>query len=342
MTSTPPSVPTMPPVIPPLPHGSNVPSADAPIADLSYRNYDGPLHSRAIRWWTIAVAMFKLNLKSTAYRIVGILGVLPYLFIIALLYIQGRLSNNGKPIAGFASALMDNTVGQKYALQFYNALGYQLLYLLIISIIAGAGSIASDNRNNALLIYLSRPITKNDYLLGKWVGLFLTVFLVAFGPAFLLYFYCLCSYYADGFLKEEPMLLFHVIACTGLASAVFTSIILGLSAWSKSPRITGAILAGMYFASQILSFAIWQFYSRGKMAQHLLMQHASIGGIVSGLSQAIYGVTIHMTAGNRNKGFRLVDIPPPNPGIIWLCAIAMIVIGVGAARLKIRAVEVIS
>ena len=98
----------------------------------------------------------------------------------------------------------------------------------------------------------------------------------------------------------------------------------------------------MYFASQILSFAIWQFYSHGKMAHHLLMQHASIGGIMSGLSQGIYGVTIHMMAGNRNKGFRMVDIPPPNQGIIWLCVIGMIVIGVGAARLKIRAVEVIS
>ncbi len=229
----------------------------APIADLTYRNYDGPLHSRVVRWWTIAIYMFRLYTKPLLFKVIASLAVVPYLFIIAILWFQGQVlgANNGKPITGFLSGYMDNTIGQKYAIQFYNALGYQLLYLVILTLIAGSGSIASDNRNNALLIYLSKPITKFDYLAGKWVGLFLSLFMVAFGPALLLYFFCLVSYTSDGFLHDEPRLFLHVVESTAITSAVVHQYcMLGLSAWSKSPRIIGAVLAGSLLCKSDRSF----------------------------------------------------------------------------------------
>lgn len=336
MNSGPPNLP----IIPPLP----ALKPDAPIADLTYRNYDGPLHSRAVRWWTIAAAMFRLHTKPLGFKIVASIAVLPYLFIIALLWVQGQINSNsnGRQITGFLTNLMDNTPGQKYAIQFYNALGYQLLYLVILTLIAGAGSIASDNRNNALLIYLSKPITKTDYLMGKWMGLFLTLFMVAFGPALLLYLYCLVSYTGDGFLRDEPRLILHVIACTGITAAVFTSVMIGLSAWSKSPRVIGAVLAGIYFAGQIVAFAVWSQLSHGRPSQDAIALHSSIGGALSGLSQGIYGVTIHSMRLSRRRGVFSLDIPPPAPAVMWSIALGLILFGIIAARLKIRAVEVIS
>jgi ABC-2 type transport system permease protein len=222
-------------------------------------------------------------------------------------------------------------------------LGYQLIYLVILTLIAGAGSIASDNRNNALLIYLSKPITKNDYLLGKWMGLFLTLFMVAFGPALLLYLYCLTSYLGDGFLRDEPRLFVHILESTALASAVFTSVMIGLSAWSKSPRITGAVLAGIYFSTQIVAFAIWALLSGGKPNREVIVLHSSIGGILSGLTQGIYNVTIHsIRISRRTHSIVQTNIAPPAAVIMWSVAIGLIVAGVIAARAKIRAVEVIA
>jgi len=48
--------------------------------------------------------------------------------------------------------------------------------ILCIALVVGAGAIAADNRSNALMVYLSKPITKGDYLLGKWMGIFLAIF----------------------------------------------------------------------------------------------------------------------------------------------------------------------
>jgi ABC-2 type transport system permease protein len=288
--------------------------------------------------------MFRLNTKQLSFKVVGVHGVLPYLFIIAILFYQGRLTANptGRSVSSLSNPYFDSTTGQQYALQFYNALGYQLLYLVILTVIAGAGSIASDNRNNALLIYLSKPITKNDYVLGKWVGLFLTLFVVAFGPALLLYIYCLISFYSDGFLRNEPRLLWHIVESTAITCAVFTSTMLGLSAWSKSPRITGAILAGLYFSLQIVTFAFWSLFSRGDYTKNVVMLHSSIGGAISGLTQGIYGVTIHTMRGNFRRGFHPSNITPPSSAIMWMIVIGLIVVGISAARLKVRAVEVIT
>jgi len=322
---------------------ANEPSA--PIADLTYRNYDGPLHSRAVRWWTIAFAMFKLHTKPLTFKIVAALAVIPYLFIIVILWFQDQFfsANNGKQITSVLSAYMDNTVGQKYAIQFYNALGYQLLYLVILTLIAGAGSIASDNRSNALLIYLSKSITKTDYLLGKWFGLFLTLFMVAFGPALLLYFFCLVSYTGDGFLHDEPRLFLHVVESTAITSAVFTSVMIGLSAWSKSPRVIGAVLAGIYFAGQIVSVAVWAALSRGNLNKNVVVLHSSIGGMLSGLTQGIYGITFHLIRfRHHSREVIPTDVAPPPGSIMWSIAFALIVGGIFAARAKVRAVEVIS
>ncbi len=333
-------------MIPPIPAipQQTVQNQNAPIADLSYRNYDGPLNSRAIRWWTIALAMFKLHTKPLSFKVIGALAMLPYLFVIVVLWLQGQLSTagGGRPSFLVMTGLVDTTPGQKFALQFYNALGYQLLYLVILTLIAGAGCIASDNKNNALLIYLSKPITKNDYLLGKWMGLFLSIFTVAFGPAALLYFYCMVSFYSDGFFKDEPRLFLHMLTATGVTAAVFSSIMVGLSAWSKSPRITGAIVAAIYFAGQVVSFTLWRITSGGDANKDVILAHSSIGGAISGLSQVLYGVTVHTLRGRMKTGFHEVDYAPPSAFAMWGILIGLAVIGIAAARIKIRAVEVIS
>ena len=337
---------------------SPTPTPTTPIADLSYRNYDGPLHTRALRWWVIAVAMMRLSVSSLAFKIVAGLSIIPYLFVTFLLYLRSQFPIPPGPQQLAMGSIFDNTVGQKYALQFYNAQGYQLLLLLILTLIAGAGSIASDNRSNALQVYLSKPITKGDYLIGKWVGLFLTLFTVAFAPALLFYLYCLLSYTSDGFLREEPMLFLHMFLVTALTAAIFSSLMIGISAWSKSARIAGAILASLYFASQAIAWLGWRVQSDGDPSKNILTLHSSLGGVLSGLSQGIYHITIHTSIvnkrrmlnpvfapGRRNGGLPNfiipIDITPPDIKIMLLVALALIVVGVVAARMRINAVEVV-
>src|ERR1041384_2888536 len=149
-------------------------NTNSPIADLTYRPYDGPLHSRTARWWVIAVARMRYMRARWWFWALCVLSVVPYIIFASFLYAQSfaeqQMGRRGGD--GLMALFFDNTTGQKYAVMFFRALSLQSLWLFLIALAAGAGSIAMDNRTNALQVYLSKPLTKRDYLFGKWMGIF--------------------------------------------------------------------------------------------------------------------------------------------------------------------------
>ena len=87
---------------------------------------------------------------------------------------------------------------------------------------------------------------------------------------------------------------------------------------------------------------VWAIQTHGKPDQGILTQHMSIGGIVSGINQWIYGLTFHTTIIRRKLGImREIFIPPPNIWIMLGVAALIMVAGIAAARARIRAVEVV-
>ena len=160
---------------PPTPSTLNTSSSASteasPIADLSYRNYDGELNTRLFRWWIVAIAMLRLTRKKVGFWILAALAAFPYIIVGFLIY--GVSSQPGGIAKAFNNPILGEVSGPfSMPTQFWNALKGQGLFFMGITLLIGAGSISSDNRSNALLVYLSRPITRLDYLFGKWVGFF--------------------------------------------------------------------------------------------------------------------------------------------------------------------------
>ena len=316
--------------------------ADSPIADTTYRNYDGPLKLRASRWTVIASAQWRLTKKKPIFWVLSAMGMLPFLFAGIMLYLQSRIS------AGMMSErpdpifywMFDTAPGQKYTYQFYRALDFQLYFLFPLAILLGSGAIAADNRTNALMVYLSKPITKGDYLLGKWLGVFLILFGASFVPAFGLYLYALMS---DGvaFLKQDPFLVLKVACGSAIPAALFASLQLGLSAWSKTPRIAGAVFAGIYVASGWIAQILWALQTRKDLTKGILIRHLSISGIVNGLNQNLYGLVLHWPNMSRRRGFNVAELPAPNAAILFSLFLIIVIGSVIAARAKINAVEVV-
>jgi ABC-2 type transport system permease protein len=213
--------------------------------------------------------------------------------------------------------------------------------LFLIALIIGSGSIAADNRANALLVYLSKPITKGDYLLGKWMGLFLTIFMVALIPALLIWGFLALSYSGDGFFKDDPWLLLHLVLAAAVPAAIHSSLILGFSAWSKSSGIAAAAYASVYFLGNlIVGTILTQLVIRDDPKLGNLVQHLGIEGNIDGIAQNILRITDVETL----RGFAINPQqmgPPPDLWPVLSVGIALSVVGIVAARMKIRAVEVI-
>ena len=337
---------SVPPNVSPAPsQGLAVPALEGsvttgqmPIADLSYRNYNGPMQMRAARWWIIAQATMRSAFRSPVFWVGVGLCMLTYLAQGASLYFTMRMNKMGGPFASAAPQV-------KFARSFFaaqcgtmNSFG-----LLVIALLIGAGSIAADNRANALLVYLSKPITKGDYLLGKWVGLFLTMFLVTLLPALLFYVYCALSYAGDGFFATDKLLIGRLLLAAAIPPLLHSSVLLGFSAWSKSPSMAGAIYAGLYLVGGIIVSILG-----GLMTQHnadnpargLLVQHLSLSGVIDGLVQNIYRVDLPNVFRIRRMHEMVSDAPPSLSALLLIGGV-LIVLGVLAARARIQAVEVI-
>src|SRR2546422_873839 len=119
----------------------------SPIADLTYRPYNGPLKMRAARWWIIAVARMRYLRTRWWFWALVALSLLPWFGIMLVIYLQSLAPTSGGP-----RILGDEIVGQKYANYFMWALRLQGFWLFFIALMAGAGSIAQDNRTNVLQV----------------------------------------------------------------------------------------------------------------------------------------------------------------------------------------------
>lgn len=317
-----------------------VPPANSPIADLTYRNYDGPLNTRAIRWWIVALAGIRQGLKKKGFWIVFAISTIPYLYILVQFYLTSSASalTGGRNVNPMNMPLK----GQEYSSQFFTAFNVQIFFLFIMTLLVGTSSIASDNQTNALLVYLSKPITKADYLLGKWLGVAIMLFGAAVLPALVVYLYCLMSYINSGFLKSEPWLIFRILGACGEAALIFSALIVGFSAWSKSPRMAGAFFAGVYFIVSMVMGAFWGIKYMGNLTEGILLRHLSIEGTIAGLAQNAFGVTQHITVWNSRKGSMQEAFITP-PSLLPMLGMGLLLVGIGllAARMRIRAVEVV-
>ena len=127
-----------------------------PIADLSYRNYDGPMTSPQARWWSIAKQSIQIGVKRKFFSTLAILSAAFYFILLIVFYFVDLAS----PATAEIGAKNPVLLLVKWNEQFLNAFSTSQIWLFLVALLLGAGTIANDNRANALLVYLSKPCTK--------------------------------------------------------------------------------------------------------------------------------------------------------------------------------------
>lgn len=312
----------------------NPASTASPIADLTYRGYDGPLHNRAIRWWVVTSTQLGLVWRKPWIYIVLGLAFMRVLLSAFNVYLHNQ----------FGIAAQDQhsqeVDGHTYALELWRVMCgyYNTSMVLLVALIVGVGSIAADNQANALLVYLSKPLGKMDYLIGKWMSVFLTILFISLVPAMMLYLFFFISYFKDGFFKEEPWLILQVLACGALPALLHSSLLMGFSAWSKSPRVVGAVYASFYLLGGIVANLIGSVLYKDNITMRDVVSNLSISGVIRGVSQNIFRVT------RPEPPLTAQVLELVKPPLLWpllTLGIVLIVLGIAAARMKINAVEVI-
>ena len=128
--------------------------------------------------------------------------------------------------------------------------------MFFVTIYIGAGLIANDRRANALQVYLSKPLTRAEYVAGKFAILFLFLVAVTWVPAILLLIIQILFAGSFTFFRENIFLLPAITLFSLVQVLVATMTMLALSSMSKSSRFVGVMYAGLIFFTTALFNAI--------------------------------------------------------------------------------------
>lgn len=132
--------------------------------------------------------------------------------------------------------------------------------VLIFSAIIAPELLTTDRRSGVLSLYLVRPITSSDYILGRWLAFFLLSLIVVWVPQLLLYIGVnLGSADAWGYLRSNwddiPRFLL-----AGAALALFTTTLpLAAAAFTDRRAIAAAVVIGIW----VIALAVGNALSDG-------------------------------------------------------------------------------
>ena len=196
-----------------------------PIYDLSYRHWEGSLLGAGRRWLVIAEAGIRLLLSYKKFVFLLMLAWVPFFvqaFMLYMIMVKG--------------VSMGFEIGPK---TFQLAFNWQTFPLILVTIYAGSGLIASDLAANALPLYFAKPITRRDYILGKLaiIGFFLTLVFIL--PVLLLFVFAVGVSPDMTFIKENYWVLLPILGYGALVVGLTSVFIVALSSTSRSGRVVG-------------------------------------------------------------------------------------------------------
>jgi hypothetical protein len=280
-----------------------------PIYDQGYRRYQAraPLHT--LRFWPITREALRLLLAKRAFLGLIAVSFVPFIVRAVQIYVVTRFPEAGRilPIDGRL---------------FGEFLNQQTGFMILLSIFGASGLVANDLRTGAILVYLSRPLTQRDYIVGKLCVPLSLNLAITLAPGLLLYLIGV-SLAPEQYLKWQlswiaPAILAHALA----ASLVLSIVVLAISSLSKSARVAGLGFVGLMFGLEMVRLVLQAGFSRKEAA--LLSLQADLRA----LGTALFGVVD-----------RRVDV-----AWIWplLVLTAVSVGGLFVLRSRVRAVEIVT
>jgi ABC-2 type transport system permease protein len=279
-----------------------------PIYEQTYRRYEAREPLRAIRFWPITREALRIILARRAFLALLAGSWIPFIVRVVQIYVVTRFPEAGRilPVDGRL---------------FGEFLNQQIVFTLLLSIFGGAGLIANDLRTGAILVYLSRPLTRRDYVLGKLGVLLALTLSVTLVPGLLLYAIAL-ALAPELFLKWSlawigPAILLHSIEMTLSVSLLA----LAVSSLSRSARVAGLGFAGLFLGLEVV---------RGILAQGFGLRPVAL---------------LSLRADLRALGAALFGVVERGPTLPWswpaavLLAVSLLCLVI--LRSRVRAVEIV-
>ena len=282
-----------------------------------YNPYSGSLTPEWSRFFVLTRYAFGDLFKSRFFVILLILSLVPILLFASYIFIA-----NNKTV----QLLMQVRSADLFAVEtqyFIVIMTVQTQAAFLLNCWVGPVLIAGDLTNGALPLFLSRPFSRADYVLGKFAVLGLLLSGVTWVPCLLL-FSLQAGLAKDGWIWSHLWMVAPIVLCSAIWVLMLSLISLAVSAWVKLRIVaTGVIFIAFFVPSGL-----------GEMF------NAIMGTIWGRLLNFSYLFHIILASGFREQsrllgsmGWNEIPVPAAWGMLIFVCLLSVVILN---ARLRAR------
>jgi ABC-2 type transport system permease protein len=293
------------------------------VVDRGYQPYRGTLTPERGRWKVIARRTFGMSVRSPWVIVMLILAAFPTLVCGTVMWIvQSKVAAVVGPeaVQAAGTSLSPGAFPMYLAVRWWGT----LLLAFMIALFAGGSAVADDARAGAFQFYFARPLTREQYVVGKLVAAVSLTAMVTLGPALLL-------------------ALFRLATSASAAEV-----------WQRLPSLLGAVVLGAIEALALAapalalsSLAKGRGYAQGSFAALFLLPWV-VGGIFMQVTRSAWPGIASLPAQFENIGrwlYRVSAEPTDHALPVWvsLAVVAAIIVGsVALLRQRLASVEVVA
>ncbi len=221
-----------------------------------YRRYTGPISIHPMTaWWPITRSELTARFLKWRFVLLYLVAFGPFLFRAAILYARFVVAPVHVGVMSQMTSSRMSRLMQWDQIYFYSDYledRFLWIFLLFAAAVLGVPMVARDLRTRAWELYFSRAIATRDYLLGKFVAVFLVLFALTWGGVVSLYLMTALLGPDEGFFLRNLGWLFPLTCHSMLMSSVLALTALAFGTLSRN----GIILAGSWLGTFFFAFAI--------------------------------------------------------------------------------------
>lgn len=302
------------------------------VYEQTYKPYTGKLTPEWSRFLIIPRHAFQAVFKFKLFVALYVVCFLPVLIEAVLIYLRHNTT---------ALAIMKLSDRELFVIEgsFFQTFVYiQGFFAFFVALLIGPPLVSRDLRNNALPLYLCRPFSRTEYVMGKMSVLLILLSWITWIPQLLMFFF---QSYLEGFAWfRQNLWLGNSIVISGVVWVLLLSLLSQtVSALLKWRIVASAAMLGVVFIPSVFGSVFINILFQTKWGD-IISLFALMGHVTSGLFGTFDPVAGRVA--DLSSGV-LTDVVIMNPPL-WVCWASLFLFSAACLALlswKVKAYEVV-
>lgn len=303
------------------------------VYEQSYQSYTGRLTPEWSRFLIIPRHAYRAVFNSKLFIAFFAICFLPLLVEAILIYLRHNFG---------ALAAMSINVKELVPIDaffFETFVDIQMGFAFLMALLIGPPLVSRDLRNNALPLYLCRPFTRTEYVMGKMSVLLILLSLITWVPQLVLFLF---ESYLEGFtwFKDNISIAFAIVISSIVWILLLALLSQAISALVKWRVVASGALIGLFLIPSVFGAFINEVFKTE------IGNLVSLGALIRNVTSGLFGTFDRLTEIRRVTDFdgtvlREIVINQPPLWASWTMLFLLCIACLALLSWKVKAYEVV-